>query len=154
MQVPGSPPRQEEHASVIADTFSRIQDTVSRMETKLAMLHKEMMSVEMELMRHRPVPVVMERDALGDHHHECAICLCLIVDKHKTTACHHTFHRHCLDQWLETSSHQSCPICRSSVSTSSYPCIEHFLSDPGADAHVQVQVHCWDALTRFFRSSL
>jgi hypothetical protein len=31
----------------------------------------------------------------------------------KTTTCHHTFHRKCLDHW--TKEHNTCPLCRQSI---------------------------------------
>ena len=42
---------------------------------------------------------------------ECTICLLDYTEKtKKVTECCHTFHRECLDRWLETK--PSCPLCR------------------------------------------
>jgi Ring finger domain len=51
-------------------------------------------------------------DLLTDDVISCSVCLETIndVDIHRTDACQHTFHKPCLDKWLE--SHNTCPECR------------------------------------------
>ena len=45
---------------------------------------------------------------------ECSICLTAVVqEEKKTTACKHTFHKDCLDEW--TKAHNTCPLCRQSI---------------------------------------
>jgi hypothetical protein len=42
---------------------------------------------------------------------ECTICLFQYYDEvKKVTECNHTFHRECLDTWLQTNN--TCPLCR------------------------------------------
>ena len=42
---------------------------------------------------------------------ECSICLTAVLqEQKKTTACKHTFHKACLDEW--TKAHNTCPLCR------------------------------------------
>ncbi|RCV04659.1 hypothetical protein SETIT_1G018300v2 [Setaria italica] len=52
----------------------------------------------------------------GDGAVDCAVCLG-DVEKGETVrrlpACHHVFHRECVDQWLRA--HATCPVCRSGV---------------------------------------
>ena len=43
----------------------------------------------------------------------CSICLLEMVGNQRTTACNHTFHTGCLEQWLRQSS--TCPLCRSAL---------------------------------------
>ena len=47
-----------------------------------------------------------------DNTHECSICLESLdkSNKNKTTICNHTFHKECIDLWLQ---HKNiCPLCR------------------------------------------
>jgi len=45
---------------------------------------------------------------------DCCICMeKIFVDECKETECNHTFHKGCLDRWLEESS--SCPLCRAQI---------------------------------------
>lgn len=45
---------------------------------------------------------------------ECSICLTAVLqEQKKTTACKHTFHKDCLDEW--TKDHATCPLCRQSI---------------------------------------
>ena len=44
---------------------------------------------------------------------DCSICLLRIEDQGRTTACRHTFHRSCLNRWLEQS--LTCPLCRQPI---------------------------------------
>lgn len=50
---------------------------------------------------------------------ECPICFDdLIIKDHNVIElykCHHTFHKECMEGWLTTYNHHSCPICRRSV---------------------------------------
>ena len=57
---------------------------------------------------------VLEEEEVGT----CAICLESIEEGQKTKSCHsdsnhpHTFHETCIDQWLELSKRNECPLCR------------------------------------------
>ena len=45
---------------------------------------------------------------------ECSICLTAVLqEQKKTTACKHTFHKDCLNEW--TKAHNTCPLCRQSI---------------------------------------
>lgn len=44
----------------------------------------------------------------------CSICLSNIYFNKVCTDCNHSFHRNCLSTWL--SSHNTCPLCRTSIS--------------------------------------
>ncbi|CAL0327938.1 unnamed protein product [Lupinus luteus] len=45
---------------------------------------------------------------------ECSVCLCELKegDKVRNLKCKHTFHKHCLDQWLLQEYYATCPLCR------------------------------------------
>ena len=44
---------------------------------------------------------------------ECAICLEKGCSKFKTLKCNHTFHKSCINMWLNN--HNNCPYCRAIV---------------------------------------
>lgn len=45
---------------------------------------------------------------------KCSICIENILDKDKhITKCEHTFHKECIDKWLE--SNNKCPYCRTEL---------------------------------------
>lgn len=50
---------------------------------------------------------------------ECAVCLSDIKegDEIRELQCDHLFHRVCLDKWAIEYSHLTCPLCRTSLST-------------------------------------
>ena len=49
----------------------------------------------------------------GAENQKCPICLEELESEIKETSCEHTFHKYCLDKWLETKN--SCPLCRESL---------------------------------------
>jgi hypothetical protein len=78
---------------------------------------------EMPVMVRVEVQAALAADRIPSYEHrdggaavECAVCLG-DVEKgemvRRLPACHHEFHRECVDQWLRT--HATCPICRSGV---------------------------------------
>ncbi|XP_059639460.1 RING-H2 finger protein ATL2-like [Cornus florida] len=60
-----------------------------------------------------------EREADNDSLElECVVCLCQVSGSEKyriLPECHHGFHVHCIDAWLQA--HSTCPLCRSPVNT-------------------------------------
>lgn len=47
---------------------------------------------------------------------ECAICLeSMDTSRVKQLECGHEFHQHCIDQWSQTQSMASCPLCRIAI---------------------------------------
>lgn len=52
---------------------------------------------------------------------ECSVCLCDMKqgDEIMKLPCHHFFHAFCLDKWLVSYGHLTCPFCRASLSLSS-----------------------------------
>ncbi|GER48972.1 RING/U-box superfamily protein [Striga asiatica] len=53
---------------------------------------------------------------LHDHHEECSVCLSLFEqgDEVRNLKCNHTFHKDCIDTWLQRES-ATCPLCRGVV---------------------------------------
>ncbi|KAL2630087.1 hypothetical protein R1flu_014773 [Riccia fluitans] len=52
-----------------------------------------------------------------DHHRECTVCLsefCDMETVYELPQCKHTFHKPCLNQWLQHR-RTTCPLCRSSL---------------------------------------
>lgn len=45
---------------------------------------------------------------------DCSICLTSLRSGKKVVlkACHHAFHKHCIDEWKQISNKKSCPNCR------------------------------------------
>lgn len=50
---------------------------------------------------------------------ECIICLENInsTTTNLTLSCQHTFHQDCIDKWFQTTTDNSCPICRAKINT-------------------------------------
>ncbi|KAH7862009.1 hypothetical protein Vadar_033635 [Vaccinium darrowii] len=48
---------------------------------------------------------------------ECAVCLLTLEkgEKIRNLKCNHTFHKACVDTWLQQDSAVRCPLCRSTV---------------------------------------
>ncbi|CAA0806400.1 RING-H2 finger protein ATL5 [Striga hermonthica] len=51
-----------------------------------------------------------------DRHEECSVCLSLFEegDEVRNLKCNHTFHKDCIDTWLQRES-ATCPLCRGVV---------------------------------------
>ena len=47
----------------------------------------------------------------------CSICLRPKSGLMRTVPCSHSFHRDCLDSWVETQRKNTCPLCRASIFT-------------------------------------
>ncbi|KAM7250183.1 hypothetical protein ACFE04_022066 [Oxalis oulophora] len=64
-----------------------------------------------------PITVLQRQQADSNEElGECSICLDSfeVGDVVKTMPlCHHSYHRHCVDKWLN--SHSDCPLCRTSL---------------------------------------
>lgn len=65
-------------------------------------------------------------DQLKQYHDEdqevsCAVCLCKIEDddEMRELRCNHLFHKVCLDRWVGHSRSNTCPICRTFLTTTS-----------------------------------
>lgn len=67
------------------------------------------------------LPVFFYKDIIGlKDPFDCAVCLCEFSDGHKLRLlplCSHAFHIHCIDTWLLSNS--TCPLCRSTLISSS-----------------------------------
>ncbi|MQL91624.1 hypothetical protein Taro_024246 [Colocasia esculenta] len=64
---------------------------------------------------------------------ECAVCISEFDDDDPVrllTACRHTFHQGCIDQWL--ASHPTCPVCRCDLRE---PPVKMATAGQGATAH-------------------
>ncbi|XVF85676.1 hypothetical protein PTKIN_Ptkin17bG0135200 [Pterospermum kingtungense] len=73
-------------------------------------------------------PGVADHQQLGTVRHKCsddeeevacAVCLCKIEedDEMRELRCDHLFHKACLDRWLRHSFSTTCPICRTSLTS-------------------------------------
>ena len=52
-----------------------------------------------------------------DNTDACAICLEPLCEKPvREIKCHHLFHKHCIDRWVQN--HDTCPLCRESIDLS------------------------------------
>ncbi|KAE9610276.1 putative transcription factor C2H2 family [Lupinus albus] len=61
-------------------------------------------------------PTICFTRKLRPHHIECMVCLTDFEegDKVRTLECKHTFHKDCLDNWLQKYC-ATCPLCRNKV---------------------------------------
>ena len=48
---------------------------------------------------------------------KCSVCCEIfnINQLHRTLPCNHSFHPHCIDEWLTKNQKKNCPICRKEI---------------------------------------
>ena len=65
---------------------------------------------------------------------KCAICLSLMIYPRltRTLICGHTFHRKCINEWINIKHHTSCPICRESIEPKRKHHLQQLIPIPGS----------------------
>ena len=65
---------------------------------------------------------------------ECAICLSPMLYPRltRTLICGHTFHRKCINEWINIEHHTSCPTCRQSIEPKRKHHLQQFIPIPGS----------------------
>ena len=65
---------------------------------------------------------------------ECVICLSLMIYPRltRTLICGHTFHRKCINEWINIEHHTSCPTCRQSIEPKRKHHLQQFIPIPGS----------------------
>ncbi|KAK9272667.1 hypothetical protein L1049_003043 [Liquidambar formosana] len=62
-------------------------------------------------------PTITYGSGLGPDHVECTVCLSKFEEGEeiRELQCNHTFHKDCLDRWLQQDYYANCPLCRREV---------------------------------------
>lgn len=88
----------------------------------------------------REIPAFQfERDGGGRGIYGCVVCLSEFQDNEMLRVlpkCSHTFHLDCIDIWLQSNS--NCPLCRTSISGTTKPPIDHIVAPSSSPQNSQL----------------